>query len=229
MINIAALEKIRSNIRTAQSCSGYDQQPVQLIAVTKTHPFSTIQEAYAAGILSIGENRIQEAVQKFESFEQMPKITRRFIGHLQTNKVKKCIELFDTIDSVDSLKLIKKISKCSLAVNKTTSVLLEVNTSGEINKHGFLPNHEDDMLRCFDEPSVKIEGLMTVGPLTTDQGKIRQAFKVLKELQNKINSVFGFNQIKELSMGMSNDYQTAIEEGSTMVRVGRALFGERNT
>ncbi len=119
---------------------------------------------------------MQEAAQKFRSFEKMPKMTKRFIGHLQTNKVKKCIELFDTIDSVDSLRLTKKISNQALKLNKTVPVLLEINTSGEIQKHGFLTSETDEMLRGFDEGSVRVDGLMTVGPMTSDKEKIRGAY-----------------------------------------------------
>ena len=227
MVNTKALEETRSNIRAAQESFQLDHT-VEIVAVTKTHPFSAIQEVYNKGVVSIGENRVQEAAQKFRSFEKMPKMTKRFIGHLQTNKVKKCIELFDTIDSVDSLRLIKKISNYALKSNKTVPVLLEINTSGEMKKHGFLTSKTDDMLRCFDEESVRVDGLMTVGPMTVDRDKIRGAFKKLKELQTNLNNRLGNNQLKELSMGMSGDYQIAVEEGSTMVRVGRALFGARN-
>ena len=227
MVNTKALEETRSNIRAAQESFQLDHS-VEIIAVTKTHPFSAIQEVYNKGVVSIGENRVQEAVLKFRSFEKMPKMTKRFIGHLQTNKVKKCVELFDTIDSVDSLRLIKKISNQALKSNKTVPVLLEINTSGEMQKHGFLTSETDEMLRCFDEESVRVDGLMTVGPMTTDKEMIRGAFKTLKELQADLNNRLGHSQLKELSMGMSGDYQIAVEEGSTMVRIGRALFGARN-
>ena len=227
MVNTEALEEILSNIRATQESFQLDQT-VEIVAVTKTHPFSAIQEVYNKGVVSIGENRVQEAAQKFRSFEKMPKMTKRFIGHLQTNKVKKCVELFDTIDSVDSLRLIKKISNHAIKSKKTVPVLLEINTSGEMKKHGFLTSKTDDMLRCFDEESVRVDGLMTVGPMTVDRDKIRGAFKKLKELQTNLNNRLGNNQLKELSMGMSGDYQIAVEEGSTMVRVGRALFGARN-
>ena len=227
MVNTKALQETLSNIRATQESLQLDHT-VEIVAVTKTHPFSAIQEVYNKGVVSIGENRVQEAAQKFRSFEKMPKMTKRFIGHLQTNKVKKCVELFDTIDSVDSLRLIKKISNHALKSNKTVPVLLEINTSGEMQKHGFLTNEIDEMLRGFDEESVCVDGLMTVGPMTSDKEKIRGAFKKLKELQTDLNNRLGYNQLKELSMGMSGDYQIAVEEGSTMVRVGRALFGARN-
>ena len=225
---IAKIISIESRIESAQKKSGFNH-PVQIIAVTKTHPFQTIKEAYHAGITSIGENRVQEASQKFKSFEHMPNITKRFIGHLQTNKVKKCITLFDTIDSVDSLKLAKKISQVAETVNRTISVLLEINTSGERQKYGFSPDHTENIMSCFNEKNIKIKGLMTLAPLTTDKGRLRNSFFQLRELQDRIKRFLKTEQMTELSMGMSGDYEIAVEEGSTMIRLGTKLFGKRDT
>ena len=222
------LKSIQSKIESAQERGGFNH-PVQLIAVTKTHPFSLIQKYYDSGIISIGENRIQEASQKFESFNNMPNLTRRFIGHLQSNKVNKCLELFDTIDSVDSLKLARKISNAALRLEKTIPVLLEVNTSGESQKNGFLSNQIDEIGECFQESNIKIDGLMTVGPRTTDTEKIRESFIQLRELRDLINQSFNQPNMRELSMGMSGDYEIAAEEGSTMVRLGTVLFGRRDS
>ena len=222
------LKSIQSKIESAQERGGFNH-PVQLIAVTKTHPFSLIQKYYDSGIISIGENRIQEASQKFESFNNMPNLTRRFIGHLQSNKVNKFLELFDTIDSVDSLKLARKISNAALRLEKTIPVLLEVNTSGESQKNGFLSNQIDEIGECFQESNIKIDGLMTVGPRTTDTEKIRESFIQLRELRDFINQSFNQPNMRELSMGMSGDYEIAVEEGSTMVRLGTVLFGRRDS
>ena len=222
------LKSIQSKIESAQERGGFNH-PVQLIAVTKTHPFSLIQKYYDSGIISIGENRIQEASQKFESFNNMPNLTRRFIGHLQSNKVNKCLELFDTIDSVDSLKLARKISNAALRLEKTIPVLLEINTSGESQKNGFLSNQIDEIGECFQESNIKIDGLMTVGPRTTDTEKIRESFIQLRELRDLINQSFNQPNMRELSMGMSGDYEIAVEEGSTMVRLGTVLFGRRDS
>jgi len=224
----AQIRSIESRIVLAQKKSDFNH-PVQIVAVTKTHPFQSIKEAYDAGIKSIGENRVQEASQKFESFEHMPNITKRFIGHLQTNKVKKCIDLFDTIDSVDSLKLAKKISQVAGTLNRTISVLLEINTSGEQQKHGFPPGLTENMMSCFNEKNIKIKGLMTIAPHTIDKGKLRSSFFKLRKLQERIKHSLQTNQLTELSMGMSGDYEIAIEEGSTMVRLGTNLFGTRDT
>ena len=165
------IKSIRSKIESAQKRGGFSH-PVQFIAVTKTHPFSLIKECYDVGITAIGENRIQEASKKFASFDSMPDLSRRFIGHLQSNKVNKCLELFDTIDSVDSVKLLKRISNTALQQERTIHVLLEINTSGEIQKHGFLPDKLNEISECFNLPNINIEGLMTVGPLTADKKRL---------------------------------------------------------
>ena len=221
------IKSIRSKIESAQKRGGFSH-PVQLIAVTKTHPFSLIKECSDAGITAIGENRIQEASKKFASFDSMPDLSRRFIGHLQSNKVNKCLELFDTIDSVDSVKLLKRISNIALQQERTIHVLLEINTSGETQKHGFLPDQLDEISECLNLPSINIEGLMTVGPLTVDKEKIRDSFKQLWVLRKKINQSVIQSDMLELSMGMSGDFEIAVEEGSTMIRLGTALFGKRS-
>jgi len=205
--------KIRGNVK----------QAVNIVAVTKTHPFSIIEQSYKAGVFFIGENRIQESKNKFRSFDSMPKITKRFIGHLQSNKVNKCIELFDTIDSVDSIKLLKKISNSAIKHQKKISVLLEINTSGEISKRGFKPNQISELKECLEIKNIDVNGLMTIGPNTNDKNKIRKSFQTLRKIKQTIKNP----KLKELSMGMSGDYEIAIEEGSTMVRLGTALFGKR--
>ena len=220
------LDLIQKRIGFAQKRGGFDH-PVQLIAVTKTRPFTTIQDCYHSQITAIGENRIQEAAEKFRSFADMPGLVRRFIGHLQSNKVNKCLELFDTVDSVDSVKLARRISNRAVAVGKTVPVLLEVNTSGEPQKGGFDPDQEEDMLTCMKEKNIQVEGLMTIGPYTQDQKAIRKSFSALRLLSQSLNTQAGGKILKELSMGMSGDYELAAEEGSTMVRLGTGLFGPR--
>jgi|TARA_B110000438_G_scaffold43026_1_gene42938 pyridoxal phosphate enzyme (YggS family) len=220
------IREIQLRIEKSQKRGGYSH-PVELIAVTKTHPFLTIQESYNAGLKTIGENRIQEASKKFQSFKHMPNICRRFIGHLQSNKVNKCLEYFDTIDSVDSLKLAKKISKASVLKKNKTPILLEINTSQEPQKNGFKKGQIDEILACFNEPGLIINGLMTVGPNTKDIEKTRESFITLRELKNKINKQEEGANLKELSMGMSGDYEIAVEEGSSMIRLGTALYGKR--
>ena len=222
------LISINNKIELAQSKSVY-KNSIKIIAVTKTHPFSFIEKSYNSNIYSIGENKVQEAEKKFESFKKMPKIERRFIGHLQSNKVRKCLSLFDTIDTIDSVKLAKKVSNIAKETNKDLTGLIEINTSGENQKKGFLPKDIDDIQRCLNLPNLKIVGLMTIGPNTKNINRIRSAFKKLRELKDLINSKNKNEDLSELSMGMSNDYEVAIEEGSTMIRLGTALFGVRRS
>tara|TARA_B110000014_G_C20067242_1_gene556271 strand:- start:435 stop:1124 length:690 start_codon:yes stop_codon:yes gene_type:complete len=220
------IKEIETRVHLAQARGGYNHS-VELMAVTKTHPFLTIEDSYNAGIKTIGENRIQEASKKFQSFKLMPEITRRFIGHLQSNKVNKCLEYFDTIDSIDSLKLAKKVSTASKLRGKKTPVLLEINTTRESQKNGFQDEQFDEVSACFDEPGLMINGLMTVGPNTKDITKIRKSFISLRNLKNKINDSVQGARLIELSMGMSGDFEIAVEEGSTMIRLGTALYGKR--
>ena len=222
------LELVKENILNSQNKVERNGK-VEIIAVTKTHPFKIIEDSYRAGFLSIGENRVQEASDKFSSFDSMPGLKKRFIGHLQSNKLKRCLNLFDTIDSIDSTSLLKKVSKFGQRTDKKISVLLEVNTSNEKQKYGFLPEEKEDLLSCFEESGVLITGLMTVAPFTTDEKKIRSSFKTLRDLKENLNSFLGDKKMFELSMGMSNDYKIAIEEGSTMIRLGTLLFGQRGS
>ena len=201
---------------------------MELVAATKTREISTIEECYQLGIKTIGENRVQEAEEKFSYFPGFEKIKKRFIGHLQTNKVNKCLNLFDTIDSVDSFKLATKINNSSKKINKKTECLIEINTSGESQKNGFSPKITDELISCFRLTDLNIVGLMTIGPNTNNENKLRSSFILLKELKHQINKELGSTVLTELSMGMTNDYEIAIQEGSTMVRGGTALFGARN-
>ena len=224
---------IKENLKTIQEriekSKQSKNQKVEIIAVTKTQPFSVIQECYEAGIFAIGENKIQEAIEKLFNNQKMPPIKKRFIGHLQTNKVNKCIELFNTIDSVDSIKLSKKINTRAHQTNLNVPVLLEVNTAREPQKHGFLPEEIDKMLECFAHNHLKIQGLMTIAPTGKNEKEIRKSFELLRETQNTLNKQKPneYDEIKELSMGMSNDFEIAVEEGSTQVRIGTALVGKR--
>ncbi len=205
------------------------KQKIDIVAVTKAQPFSVIQECYEAGIRAIGENKIQEATEKIYHNLEMPPIKKRFIGHLQTNKVNKCIELFDTIDSVDSIKLSNKINTRARQLNLNIPVFLEVNTAHEPQKHGFFPEEIDKILECFTHRNLKIKGLMTIAPTGRNEKEIRNSFKLLRETQNRINKQKPdeYDEIKELSMGMSNDFEIAVEEGSTQVRIGTALVEKR--
>ena len=221
------LKKVLDKIETAKNKSTWGQQ-VELIAATKTRSILKIEELYHLGVKTIGENRVQEAESKFLQFPGFESIKKRFIGHLQSNKANKCINLFDTIDSIDSLKLAKKLNKSLNKNGEKIECLIEINTSGEPQKHGFQPQITDDLISCFELSGLNIVGLMTVGPNTKNISTKRGAFILLRKLKNQINNELGSQVIEELSMGMTNDYELAIQEGSTMVRVGTGLFGARN-
>ena len=220
------LRDIRAHIESAKTRRGTNQA-VKIIAVTKTHPFSIINACYNNGVRSIGENRVQEAIKKFQKLSGVPMLIKRFIGHLQTNKVNRCLDYFDTVDSVDSARLAKKISDRAKHLNRTIQILLEVNTTNEEQKNGFLPEQIGEMLYCSTLSGINIEGLMTVGPLTKNEKDIRRSFGLLRKTKEDLNSKLNKKKINELSMGMSNDFQIAVEEGSTMIRIGTALFGKR--
>ena len=221
------LKQVLENIASSKKKSSWGQN-VDQIASTKTREISTIEECCQLGIKTIGENRVQEAEEKFSYFPGFEKIKKRFIGHLQTNKVNKCLNIFDTVDSVDSLKLANKVNNSSKNINKKTECLIEVNTSSEPQKNGFSPKITDELISCFRLTDLNIVGLMTVGPNTNNENNLRSSFILLRELKHQINKELGSTVLTELSMGMINDYEIAIQEGSTMVRVGTALFGARN-
>lgn len=200
---------------------------VFLLPVSKTKSYDAIMSVYSEGARVFGENRVQEVERKFPSPEERPDGMKVYlIGQLQKNKVRKAVYLFDRIESVDSLELLSLIDKESAKIGKKMDVLLEYNSSKEENKSGF--RSSDELLFALRE-SIKMEnisviGIMTVGPLTDDPQLIRNAFKDTKALFGKASAI---KDLSVLSMGMSSDYLIAIEEGSTEVRIGSAIFGER--
>ena len=221
------LTTLQSQIRAASKLKGNGRE-VKLIAVTKTRTVQTIKDAYRCGIKSIGENRVQEADSKFETFKEMPRLEKRFIGHLQSNKIKKCLLMFDTIDSIHSLRLARKINNHLIQEKMEIKALLEINMSGDEQKNGFSPENKEEIISSLGLNCLKVEGLMTIGPTSRDKQETRKAFKGLRKLKDELNKEMGKESLTELSMGMSGDFELGIEEGSTMVRVGTALFGKRN-
>ena len=201
-------------------------QKIKLVVVTKTRSPKEVEEAIFAGTKSIGENKVQEAEKKFQNISNLKKTEKRLIGNLQSNKAKKAVMLFDVIDTVDTEKIAKKISGAAKKANKIQRVLIQINSSGEEKKSGFLFTEKEKILRCADNKNIKIEGLMTMGPNTKNKKKIKAAFKKTKELFDDLNQNTKL-KMKTLSMGMSGDYELAINQGSTAIRVGTAIFGER--
>jgi len=223
----ARLNGVHERIEIAASRTGRASSEITLVAVAKTVPVEVIEEAIELGVTNIGENRIQEASAKFDKIGK--KVTWHMVGHLQSNKVKRALEIFDLIQSIDSLKLAEAVSERSVASGRVTDVLLEVNTSGEETKFGFEP---DELVAGAEQigalEGIRLKGLMTVGPLVERPEQARGAFVLLRELGQRVSSLGVLSTDKcALSMGMSGDFEIAIEEGSTMVRVGTAIFGER--
>lgn len=220
------LKNIEENIQN--SCSIANIKEVTLIAVSKTKPIELIKKVYDFGIRNFGENKVKELKEKFN---QLPKdIKWHMIGHLQTNKVKDIIDKVYLIHSVDSIHLAEVIEKEAVKKDININILLEVNISGEESKYGINPN---ELIKIVEEiskyPHIKIKGLMTVAPYVEQSEDNREIFHKLKELSIDINNRNIPNvDMDILSMGMTNDYMVAIEEGSTMVRIGTGIFGERN-
>lgn len=224
---IERIRQVRLRVAEAAARSGRSPDDVTIIAVTKTVPVERVALAYELGLKAFGENRVQEARAKIAALHY-PLMHWHLIGHLQTNKVARAVELFDLIHSVDSLRLAEALEHSAEARDRTVSVLLQVNVSGEASKEGVsvdaLPALADGVLRL---PHLRVQGLMTIAPYTTRPEEVRPDFRRLRELRDDLRERFPHGSWDALSMGMTNDFAVAIEEGATMVRIGRAIFGER--
>ena len=213
--------------RIAEACEEYDRDAddITILAVTKRFPTSVVQTVVAAGLLDIGESRVQEAETKIT--ELGPIARYHFIGHLQTNKVKKAVSLFDVIQSVDTLKLVTEISRRAAEIDRTIECLIQVNVSGEESKSGVSPEAALDLILAARKlPYINLSGLMAIGPLTDDEDAIRASFRLAHDIFKQGQDLIG-DSFDMLSMGMSDDFAVAIAEGSTMIRIGTALFGTR--
>lgn len=213
------VREIQQRIARAAEKAGVSPSGVTLIAVTKTVGTNGIQEAFAAGIRHFGESRVQEARDKLEQLSSLqPRPAWHMVGHLQTNKARPAVEIFDFIHSVDSVRVAQAISDHAI---QDIAVLIQVNIAGEESKSGFSP---DEIAQAITEisrlPHLNIIGLMTIAPYTRRPEDIRPVFRRLKELRDALG-------LEHLSMGMTDDFEVAIEEGATMVRIGRAIFGDR--
>lgn len=224
------IKRVRERIAEAALRKGRNPEEIILVAVTKTVEPERIMAAAELGIEHFGENRVQEALEKIPRINFLLKrpVTWHMVGHLQTNKVPKAIRLFDFIHSVDSVRLALELSKRASAQGKTIPILLEVNVSGEATKFGFPP---EEMEKAVPEilvlPGLSLQGLMTIAPIVKDPEEARPYFTRLRELRDKLAEKFPQASWKHLSMGMTDDFEVAVEEGATMVRIGRAIFGER--
>lgn len=220
------LKFIRERIATAAKRAGRDPSDINLLAVSKTFPASSILDAIECGHRAFGENKAQEAAGKIDELQGVD-IDWHFIGHLQKNKVKYIPGRYTLVHSVDSLELADKLHQESLRQGCVTNILIQVNVSGEASKTGVSPEGLRALLEKAQVYSgISIEGLMTMPPFDEDPEKARPWFRALCELQGEMNQVLGLN-LRHLSMGMSHDFEVAVEEGATWVRVGTALFGGR--
>ncbi len=209
------------NKRVAGACQRAGRLPeeITMIAVTKTVAPAAVAAAWKLGITHFGENRVQEALAKIGQLSGLePRPTWHMVGHLQTNKARVAAGIFDIIHSVDSIRLAEALSRCT---QKTMPILLEVNLAGEASKMGFSPAEVAAALELISRlPRLEVKGLMTIAPMASDAEQVRPVFRKLRSLRDSLG-------LEQLSMGMTGDFEVAIEEGATMVRIGRAIFGER--
>lgn len=237
----SSLAQVRERIAAAARRAGRRPDEVTLVAVTKTHPAQAVAAAFAAGLGDFGENRVEEASAKIpavqECISSMKQPRWHMVGHLQRRKARIAVILFDLIHSVDTLRLARRINRVAEASEKVMPVLLEVNVSGESSKYGFdlsAPGGAKardaffaDVEQILALPYVRPCGLMTMAPIVPDPEQVRRVFSDLRTVRDDLNRRFPGADWRELSMGMTDDFEVAIEEGATMVRVGRAIFGER--
>ncbi|MEW5814279.1 MAG: YggS family pyridoxal phosphate-dependent enzyme [Spirochaetota bacterium] len=222
------LEWVLERIAHAAERSGRNQEAVQLMAVTKTQPRAVVEKAYAAGIRLFGENRLLEAQEKYAHFQN--DVELHLIGHLQRNKAKIAAGLVSCVQSIDKMETAVVLDRYCAVLEKKMDILLEVNTSGEESKQGF--RSFSDLERFLDGtqklPWLRLRGLMTIAPFSSDTDKVRQSFRMLKHYFDTLRIGFSPHEFTILSMGMSSDFEIAIEEGSNLVRIGTSLFGERD-
>ena len=218
------LAKIRKGIERSAKKSGRKPEEIVLVGISKTFGLDRVKEAIAHGLTDVGENRVQEAEEKFLCLSN---VRKHLVGHLQSNKVKKAVEIFDMIQTVDSVKIARKISERSLDSGKVMPVLVEVLTD-EKKQFGIRPNELEGFLREISEfKGIRVLGLMTIGPYFENPEDSRPVFRQMKSLFDSLRNKIPNIDMRYLSMGMTNDFETAIEEGANMVRVGRGIFGER--
>lgn len=229
---------VKDNVLTIKKqisvvCSKINRDPnsITIVAVTKGRTVEQIKEAVASGITDIGENRIQEALLKYNALRTMNYELRtikwHMVGHLQTNKVKEAVKTFDLIQSVDTLRLAQEIDKQAAKINKIQEVLIEIKTSPEATKFGLEPEEAMGVIQEITKlKNIQLKGLMSIAPLVDNPEKARPYFKMLRELRDEINEITRQRDNEQgiLSMGMTDDFEIAIEEGSNMVRLGRAIF-----
>ena len=223
------IESLKERISNAAAACGRSPEDIVLLAISKTFPKETIYQAVDAGLRQFGENRVQEAERKIPDFAKSLNLEWHLVGHLQSNKARRAAELFDMIHSVDSAKLAAKLNQTCLEIGKTLPVLLQVDLGEEESKFGVVPNQIQEVVEAVSEfKGIRLDGLMAIPPFFEDMELVRPYFAKLRELKERLESEQpGCLGRQHLSMGMSHDFQVAIEEGATIVRVGTAIFGPR--
>jgi PLP dependent protein len=225
----ANIDHVRSTIAEAAMGVGRAPEEITLVAVSKSKPVELVQMTYNVGVTDFGENRVQEALPKIAAFHPQG-LHWHMIGHLQSNKAGKVVNPFYCVHSVDSLHLAQALNRHASEQGKRLSVLLQVNVSGEASKEGMAPAEASALARQIVAlPHIQVEGLMTIAPLTEDPEQVRPVFRALRLLREQLRAELPQCPWRHLSMGMTDDYSVAIEEGATIVRIGRAIFGERRT
>jgi pyridoxal phosphate enzyme (YggS family) len=220
------LRDVLERVATAAERAGRRPDSVRILAVSKTQPVDVIREAIAAGAAEIGENYVQEAEAKLPLLPEEPPVVRHFIGHLQKNKAGKAAALFDVVQTVDTVELARALGRRAEGLGKSLDVLIEVNAAGEASKFGVAPEQAVDLAaEIAAVPGLRLRGLMGMGPLTDDERAVRDSFRQLARLFEQLPT----EQREVLSMGMTGDFETAIAEGSTMVRIGTGIFGARRS
>ncbi len=223
----ANISHVRSTIAESALGVGRTPEEITLVAVSKTMPVELVQMAYNLGVTDFGENRVQEALPKIAAFHAQ-ELRWHMIGHLQSNKAGKVVSPFYCVQSVDSLHLAQSLSRHAGEQEKRLSVLLQVNVSGEASKEGMALAETSELARQIVVlPHLQVDGLMTIAPLVEDPEQVRPVFRALRLLREQLRTELAQCSWQHLSMGMTDDYRIAIEEGATIVRIGRAIFGER--
>lgn len=225
------LADVRARIEAACARAGRDPDSVRLLPVSKTVPEARIRNAYAAGCRTLGENKVQEAHRKWQALSDLPDLRWAVIGHLQTNKAKLVAEFASEFQALDSLRVAEALDRHLQAEGRALDVLVQVNTSGEASKFGLAPEEVTAFVKKLPAYSaLRVRGLMTLALFSQDRDKVRPCFARLRELRDRLRqSAPDGMRFDDLSMGMSGDFELAIEEGSTIVRVGQAIFGARKT
>lgn len=220
------LHRVQESILSAEEKSGRQAGSVTLLPVTKNHPVDAARYAFRSGLRSVGENRVQEALSKMDDADGT--LSWELIGPLQSNKAKKVAERFDRVQSVERPKVAKALQRYAAEAGRDLRVLLQINAGADPNKSGASLEEASALMECgLEQPNLKVEGLMTIAPLDDDPAVARSCFAALRDCRDRLEASFGVS-LPELSMGMSGDMEAAIQEGSTMVRVGTALFGNRD-